>query len=79
MNHLPRITSNPVICHGKPILRGMRWPVAVLLDLLASGMSNAEILTEHPELEAEDILAALQYASLLASGRPLGEVAAPQP
>lgn len=78
MDYLQRITINSAICHGKPIVRGMRWPVAVLLDLLASGMSNAEILAEHPELEPEDILAALQYASLLASGRPLGEVPAPQ-
>lgn len=51
----------------------MRWPVAVLLDLLASGMSQAEIIEEHPELEEEDILAVLGYASLLASGRPLGD------
>ena len=76
MNHLGRITVNPEICHGKPIVRGMRWPVVVLLDLLASGMTNEEILQDHPELEREDILAVLQYAGLLASGRPLGEVVA---
>lgn len=78
MNYLERITVNPEICHGKPIVRGMRWPVVVLLDLLASGMSNEEILDDHPELEAEDIYAVLQYASLLASGRPLGEIFAPR-
>ncbi len=76
MNYLERITVNPEICHGKPIVRGMRWPVVVLLDLLASGMTNQEILEDHPELEREDILAVLQYAGLLASGRPLGEVLA---
>ena len=76
MNYLERITVNPEICHGKPIVRGMRWPVVVLLDLLASGMSNEEILTDHPELQLEDIYAVLQYATLLASGRPLGEVLA---
>ena len=74
MNYLARITVNPEICHGKPIVRGMRWPVVVLLDLLVSGMTNEEILEEHPELEREDILAVLQYAGLLASGRPLGKV-----
>jgi uncharacterized protein (DUF433 family) len=79
MNLLERITVNPEICHGKPIVRGMRWPVAVLLDLLASGMSNEEILEEHPELELEDIRAVLQYASLLASGRPLGDIFAVRP
>lgn len=76
MSHLERITVNPEICHGKPIVRGMRWPVVVLLDLLASGMSQEKILAEHPELEAEDILAVLSYASLLASGRPLGDLLA---
>ena len=76
MNYLERITVNPEICHGKPIVRGMRWPVVVLLDLLASGMSNEEILTDHPELQLEDIYAVLQYAALLASGRPLAEVLA---
>ena len=78
MDYLQRIVTNPAVCHGKPVVRGMRWPVAVLLDLLASGMSQAEILDEHPELEAEDILAALQYASLLASGQPLSVVPRPQ-
>jgi len=76
MNYLERITINPEICHGKPIVRGMRWPVVVLLDLLALGMSQQEILEEHPELEPEDILAVLSYASLLASGRPLGDMLA---
>ena len=74
MNLLERITVNPEICHGKPCVRGMRWPVVVLLDLLASGMSNEEILEEHPELQPEDIYAILQYAALLASGRPLGDI-----
>ena len=74
MNLLERITVNPEICHGKPCVRGMRWPVVVLLDLLASGMSNEEIIEEHPELQPEDIYAVLQYAALLASGRPLGDI-----
>lgn len=78
MNLLERITVNPEICHGKPCVRGMRWPVPVLLDLLASGMSNEEIIEEHPELQPEDIYAVLQYASLLASGKPLGDVFAVQ-
>ena len=48
--------------------------MVVLLDLLGSGMTNDEIIEEHPELEAEDIYAVLQYAGLLASGRPLSDV-----
>lgn len=75
-NYFERITVNPAVCHGKPIVRGMRWPVVVLLDLLASGITNEEILEEHPELGREDILAVLQYAGLLASGQPLADALA---
>ena len=75
MQNLERITINPSICHGKPCIREMRWPVEVLLDMLASGMSNEEILKDHPELEKEDILASLSYAKLLSSGRALKDVA----
>ena len=68
MNSFKRITINPEICHGKPTIRGMRWPVEVLLDLLASGMSIEEILEDHPELEREDILEALKFARASLSG-----------
>lgn len=54
---LERITLNPEICHGKPCVRGMRWPVEVILDLMGSGMTQEEILEDHPELEKEEILA----------------------
>ncbi len=75
MNYLNRITTNPEICHGKPIIRGMRWPVEVVLDLLGSGMSTEEIIVDHPELEKEDILACLQYAKLSLSGHNIKDVA----
>ena len=71
MNILERITINPAICHGKPCIRGMRWTVEIVIDLLGSGMSISEILEDHPELEREDILACLQYAKLLVSGHSL--------
>jgi len=71
MNLLERITIDPLICHGKPCIRGMRWPVEVILDMLSSEMSMKEILEDHPELEKEDILAALQYAKLLVSGHTI--------
>lgn len=70
-----RITVSPTICHGKPVVRGMRWPVEVVLDMLGSGMSEQEILADHPELEAEDIKACLRFAQLSVSGeilRPTG-------
>ena len=75
MQNLERITINPSICHGKPCIRGMRWPVEVVLDMLASGMLTEQILKDHPELEREDILASLSYAKLLSSGRALKDVA----
>jgi len=74
MNYLERITINPDICFGKPCVRGMRWPVGVILDLLGSGMSFLEIIEDHLELETEDILAALQYAKLTSSGKSLYEL-----
>ena len=71
MEHLERITINPEICHGKPCIRGMRWPVEVILGLLGSEMTIEEILEDHPELEKEDIIAALNYARLLVSGHTI--------
>lgn len=73
-NLISRITINPDVCHGKPTLRNMRWPVEVILDLLGSGMGITEITEDHPELEKEDVLAALYYAKLSISGDILKEV-----
>lgn len=63
---LSRITSNPGIFGGKPIIRGHRFAVEHLLDYLASGMTEAELLKDFPFLEADDIKAALLYAGKLA-------------
>lgn len=62
---LNRITLNPEICHGKPTIRNKRYPVDLILDLLAAGMTEAEILDDYPALEKEDILACLAYAAKL--------------
>ncbi len=70
-----RITINQDICHGKPCIRNMRWPVEVIIDMLGSGMSSEEIIEDHPELEKEDILAALNFAKLYLSGQPIENVA----
>ena len=61
-----RIVRDPNICHGKPVARGLRYPVQMILELLASGMSTDEILQDYPDLEKEDILACLEYAVRLA-------------
>jgi len=75
MKYLEGITIDPNISHGKPCIRGMRWPVAVLLDMLGSGMGYDEILEDHPELVIEDIYAAINYAALYINKLPLKEVA----
>ena len=75
MNLLDRITIDKQICHGKPCIRGMRWPVEVIIDLIGSGMSMDEIIVDHPELEKNDLLAALSYAKLSVSGHSIQEVA----
>jgi uncharacterized protein (DUF433 family) len=60
---LERITINPEQCGGRPCIRGMRIRVSDVLDLFAAGLSADEILTEMPDLEADDLKAALSYAS----------------
>jgi sulfate adenylyltransferase (ADP) / ATP adenylyltransferase len=70
-----RITLDVEVCHGKPCVRHMRWPVEVVLDLVGSGMTMDEIIADHPELEREDIVACPQYARLLLSGEPVRHVA----
>jgi uncharacterized protein (DUF433 family) len=62
---LERITINPDICHGKPCIRGLRYPVATILELLSAGMSTEEILADYDDLEREDILAVLAFAARL--------------
>ena len=60
---LSRITIDPTICHGKPCVRGLRYPVEMLLDLLSSGMTIDEILADYEDLERDDFLAVLAYAA----------------
>jgi len=71
---LERITIDANICHGKACIRHMRWPVEIIIDLIASGMSFEDIVQDHPELEREDILAALAYAKITLSGKSLLEI-----
>ncbi len=60
---LDRITFNPRQCGGRPCIRGMRIRVKDVLDMLAGGAAEAEILQDYPYLEPEDIRACLEYAS----------------
>jgi uncharacterized protein (DUF433 family) len=63
MSRLDRIVSDPSICHGQPVVRGLRYPVEFILDLLASGMSNDEILDDYADLELDDLYAAVEYVA----------------
>jgi uncharacterized protein (DUF433 family) len=71
---LSRITVDPAICHGKPCVRGLRYPVEMLLELLSSGMSPDEILADYEDLQRDDLLAVLAYAARLAQTRRLQQV-----
>ena len=68
MSRLDRITSDPAVCHGQPTVRGLRYPVEHLLELLSAGMSIDEVLADYPDLERADLLAALEFGAL-AAGR----------
>ncbi len=76
MNSSERITVDPNICHGKPCIRGLRYPVETVLEWLASGMSTEQILADYADLEREDILAVLGFAARLAHVKRLERLAA---
>ena len=63
---LKRIEINPAVCHGKACIKGKRIMVSVILDSLAEGLSDDNILKSYPTLTKEDIHAALEYAAILA-------------
>jgi len=62
---LKRITTSPDICHGKPCIRGLRYPVEFLLDLLSGETTEDEILADYPDLDRDDLRAAHAYAAKL--------------
>ena len=62
---MQRITIDPHICHGKPCIRGLRYPIEILLELLSAGMTVEEILADYEDLEQEDIFATLVFATRL--------------
>lgn len=66
---LQRISIDPHVCSGKPVIRGTRIWVSLLLDLLASGMSEEELIEEYPQLTREDIRAALAFGAEMSRER----------
>lgn len=75
METINRITINPEVCHGKPTIRGLRYLVESMLELLASGMSIEELLMDYPDLEREDFLACISYASKLVHIKSIHKIA----
>jgi uncharacterized protein (DUF433 family) len=62
-NLLSRITIDSTVCHGKPTIRGLRYPVESMLEYLAGGDTFEDILAEFPDLEREDLQACIQFAA----------------
>ena len=73
---LSRITVDPNICHGKPCIRGLRYPVEFLLELMSGDMTEKQILADYPDLEAADLRAAIAYAARLSRIKSIEPLAA---
>ncbi len=73
---IKRITIDPNVCHGKPCVRGLRYPVEVVLQWLAAGMTPQEIVDDYPDLELADIHAVLAFAARLSRIRHIEPLAA---
>jgi uncharacterized protein (DUF433 family) len=75
-NLINRIKINPEICHGKPIIRNLRYPVENILELLASGMTTNEILEDYEDLEADDIYACLEFEAKISKVKSISNLLA---
>jgi len=74
MTENTRIVIDPQVCHGTPCVRGLRYPVTMILELLASGMSHEEILADYADLEEEDLRACLHYAARISNVKTLSRI-----
>jgi uncharacterized protein (DUF433 family) len=75
-NLINRIKINPEVCHGKPVIRNLRYPVENILELLASGMTTNEILDDYEDLEADDIYACLEFAAKISKVKSISNLVA---
>jgi uncharacterized protein (DUF433 family) len=76
MTLLDRIVIDPAICHGKPSIRGLRYPVEMILELLSSGMTYEDVLADYEDLERDDLLAVLAYAARIAQTKRIESIGA---
>jgi uncharacterized protein (DUF433 family) len=72
---LSRITVDPNICHGQPCVRGLRYPVEFLLELMSGGMTMEKILADYSDLEEDDLRAAFAYGARLSRVKRIEPVA----
>jgi uncharacterized protein (DUF433 family) len=73
---LSRITIDPSICHGKPTIRGLRYPVEMILELLSGDMTPEQILADYPDLEMDDVRATFAFAARLSRVQRIDRVVA---
>jgi len=73
---LTRITTDPAICHGKPCIRGLRYPVEFVLEMLSGPTTVEQFLRDYPDLESDDLKAAFAYAARMSRVKRLEPVAA---
>lgn len=73
---IDRIVIDQDICHGKPSIRGLRYPVETVLELLASGMTNDEILEDYEDLELADLQACILFAAKLTKVKNISKLVA---
>jgi len=71
---IKRITTNADVCHGKPTIRNMRYPVEMIIELLSSGMTWNEIMDDYPAIVEDDIRACLLYATKLTRVKTMHKV-----
>jgi uncharacterized protein (DUF433 family) len=76
VNNHPRVSIDPKVCNGKPVITGTRIPVSLILGALSAGQSNAELLADYPSLTNEDISAALAFATELSEFHDVSSEAA---
>jgi uncharacterized protein (DUF433 family) len=79
MSRLALITSDPAVCHGQPTIRGLRYTVESVLELLSAGMTVEGVVADFPDLDRDDILAALEFGARAVGGRVVPLPAAEDP
>ncbi len=73
---LARITTNSSLCHGKPCIRGLRYPVEFILEMLSGPTTQEQFLADYPDLEEDDLKAAMAFAAKMSRTKRFDSLAA---